>query len=79
MFKYRHMEKLKRSIRHIKLISMNSRLFWMHLEVQEVVQGAVHVPHDHYVPHVCHTLIRAPTAIARQGFHGLSYNLNTTF
>jgi hypothetical protein len=27
MYKDRHMEKLKRVMRHIKLISMNSRLF----------------------------------------------------
>jgi hypothetical protein len=33
MYKVRHMEKFKRFIRHIKLISMNRRLFWMHLEV----------------------------------------------
>jgi hypothetical protein len=33
MPKDRHMEKLKRVMRHIKLISMSMRLFWMHLEV----------------------------------------------
>jgi hypothetical protein len=38
--------------RHIKMISMNRRLFWMHLEVHEVVKSAVHVHHDHNVPHV---------------------------
>jgi hypothetical protein len=27
-------------------------LFWRHLEVHEVVQGAVQVHHDPYVPHV---------------------------
>jgi hypothetical protein len=31
----------KRFMRHIKLISMNRRLFWMHLEVHLVDQGAV--------------------------------------
>jgi hypothetical protein len=46
------MEKFKRVMRHIKLISINRRLFWMHLEVHEVVQGAVHVHHDPHVPHV---------------------------
>jgi hypothetical protein len=30
MYKDRHMGKFKRVIRHIKLISMNRRLFWMH-------------------------------------------------
>jgi hypothetical protein len=30
MYKDRHMEKFKRVMRHIKLISMNRRLFWMH-------------------------------------------------
>jgi hypothetical protein len=34
-----------------KLISMNRRLFWMHLEVLEAVQGAVHIHHDPHVPH----------------------------
>jgi hypothetical protein len=46
------MEKFKRIMRHIKLISINWRLFWMHLEVHEVVQGAVHVHHDPPGPHV---------------------------
>jgi hypothetical protein len=46
------MEKFKRIMRHIKLISINRRLFWMHLEVHEVVQGAVHVHHDPPGPHV---------------------------
>jgi hypothetical protein len=32
-YKDRHVEKFKRVISHIKLISMNRRLFWMHLEV----------------------------------------------
>jgi hypothetical protein len=36
-------------MRHIKLISMNRRLFLMHLEVNKVDQGAAHVHHD---PHV---------------------------
>jgi hypothetical protein len=45
MYTNKHMEKFKRVMRHIKLISMNRRIFWMHLEVQ----GAVHVTHD---PHV---------------------------
>jgi hypothetical protein len=39
MYKDRHMEKFKRVMRHIKLISMNRRLFWMHLEVHEVIQA----------------------------------------
>jgi hypothetical protein len=51
-FKDSHTEKFKRVMRHIKLISMNRRLFWMHLEVLEAVQGAVHVHHDPHVPHV---------------------------
>jgi hypothetical protein len=33
IYKARHMEKSKRVIRHIKLISMHRRLFWMHLDV----------------------------------------------
>jgi hypothetical protein len=52
MYKDRHMEKFKRVMKHIKLISMNRRLFWIHLEVHEVDQGAVHVHHDPHVPHV---------------------------
>jgi hypothetical protein len=52
MYKDSHMEESKRVMRHIKLISMNRRLFWMHLEVHEAVQGAVHVHHDLHVPHV---------------------------
>jgi hypothetical protein len=51
MYKDSHMEESKRFMRHIKLIRMNSRLFLMHLEVHEVVQGAVHVHHDPPVPH----------------------------
>jgi hypothetical protein len=31
---------------------MNRVLFWRHLEVHEVVQGAVQVHHDLHVPHV---------------------------
>jgi hypothetical protein len=49
MYKDRHMEKFKRVMRHIRLIR---RLFWMTLKVHEVVQGAVHVHHEHLVPHV---------------------------
>jgi hypothetical protein len=52
MYKDRHMEKFKIVMRHIKLISMNRRLIWMHLKVDEVYQRAVHVHHDPYVPHV---------------------------
>jgi hypothetical protein len=52
MYKDLHIEKFKRVMRLIKIISMNKRLFWMHLEVHEVVQGAVHVHHNHQVPHV---------------------------
>jgi hypothetical protein len=50
MYKDRHMEKLKGVMRHIKLISMNRWLFWMHFEVHEVIQGAVHVHHDTQLP-----------------------------
>jgi hypothetical protein len=39
-------------MRYIKLISMTRRLFWLHLEVHEVHQGAVHVHLDFHVPHV---------------------------
>jgi hypothetical protein len=46
------MKKFKRVMRHMKLISMNRRLFWMHLKVHEVDQGAVHKGHDPHVPHV---------------------------
>jgi hypothetical protein len=35
MYKDRHMEKFRRVIRHIKLISMNRRLFWIHLKVEK--------------------------------------------
>jgi hypothetical protein len=52
MYKDRHMETFKRVMRQIKLISMNKRLFCMHFEVHEIVQGAVHVHHDPHVPHV---------------------------
>jgi hypothetical protein len=45
-YKDRHIKKFKRVMRHMKLISMNRRLFWMHLKVHEVDQGAVHVHHD---------------------------------
>jgi hypothetical protein len=37
IYKDRHMEKFMRVIRHIKLISMNRSLFWMHLDVHKVV------------------------------------------
>jgi hypothetical protein len=59
MYKDSHMEESKRFMRHIKLISMNRRYFWMHLDVHEVVQGAVHVLHVPRVPHVCHTVIQS--------------------
>jgi hypothetical protein len=36
MYKDSHMEKFKRVMRHIKLISMNRRLFLMHLKVHGV-------------------------------------------
>jgi hypothetical protein len=52
IFKDSHMEKFKRVMRPIKLISINRRLLWMHLEVHEVVKGAVYVHHDPHVPHV---------------------------
>jgi hypothetical protein len=52
MYKDRHIEKFKRVMRHIKLISMNRRLYWMYLEVHGVDQGAVHAHHDPHVPHV---------------------------
>jgi hypothetical protein len=43
MYKDSHMEKFKRVMRYIKLISMNMRSFWIHLEVYEVDQGAFHI------------------------------------
>jgi hypothetical protein len=46
------MEKSKRVMRHIKLISMNRRLFWRHLEGHEIDQGSVHVHHDPHVPYM---------------------------
>jgi hypothetical protein len=52
MYKDKYMEKFKRVMRPIKFISMNRRLFWMHSEVHEAGQGAVHVHHDPHVPHV---------------------------
>jgi hypothetical protein len=52
------MRHIKLIIIDIKLISMNRRLFWMHLDVHEVVQGAVHVHHDHHVHHVCLRVIQ---------------------
>jgi hypothetical protein len=52
MYKYRHIEKFKRVMRHIKLISMNWRLFWIHSEVHEVVQGAVYVHREPNETHV---------------------------
>jgi hypothetical protein len=52
MYKDSHMEKFKRVMRYIKLINMNRRLFWLHLEVHEIDQAAVHVHHDPHVPHV---------------------------
>jgi hypothetical protein len=42
MYKDRHMEKLKRVMRHIKLISMSRR----HLKLHVVDQGAAHVHHE---------------------------------
>jgi hypothetical protein len=39
-------------MRHIKLISMNRRLFWINLAVNKVDQGAVHVHHDPNIPYV---------------------------
>jgi hypothetical protein len=52
MYKDKYMEKFKRIMKHIKLMRIYRRLFWMHLEVQEVVQGAVQVHHDPHVPHI---------------------------
>jgi hypothetical protein len=52
MFKDGHIEKFKRFMRHIKLISMNKSSFWIYLKVLEVVQDAVPVHHDHHVSHV---------------------------
>jgi hypothetical protein len=43
------MEESKKFMRHVKLVSMNRRLFWMHLEVHEADQGVHRDPH---VPHV---------------------------
>jgi hypothetical protein len=54
MYKDRHMEKFKRVMGHIKFISMNKRLFWMHLEVHEVDQGTVHVNHGSHVQGQAH-------------------------
>jgi hypothetical protein len=33
MYKDRHIQKFKRVMRHIKLIRMHRRLFWMHLDL----------------------------------------------
>jgi hypothetical protein len=52
MYKDRHMDKFKRVMRNMKLISMNRRLLWMHLKVHEADQGPVNVHHDPYMPHV---------------------------
>jgi hypothetical protein len=52
MYRDKHMDKLKKVMRQIKLICMSRRLFWMHLEVHEAVQGGVHVPDDPLVPNV---------------------------
>jgi uncharacterized protein YlbG (UPF0298 family) len=52
MYKDRPIKKFKRVMRHIKFISRNRRLFWMHLELHEVDQGAVHVHHEPHVPHL---------------------------
>jgi hypothetical protein len=46
MYRDKHMEKFKKVMRQIKLISINRNLFWMPLEVYEVVQVAVHVLYD---------------------------------
>jgi hypothetical protein len=58
MYKGRHIKKFKRVMRHMKLISINRRLFWMHLQVHEVDQVAVHVHHDPHVPSGSHTVIQ---------------------
>jgi hypothetical protein len=42
MYKDRHMDKFKRVIRYIKLISMHLRLFLMHLETKKWFQGFRH-------------------------------------
>jgi hypothetical protein len=47
----RHMEKVKRIMRHIKLISTDRRLFWIKLEVNKVDQRVL-VHHDPHLPHV---------------------------
>jgi hypothetical protein len=52
LYKDTHIKKFKRVMRHNKLISMNRRLFWMHLKVYTGDQGAVHEDHDPHVPHV---------------------------
>jgi hypothetical protein len=44
MYNDRHMEKFNWVMRYIKLISMNRRLFWMHLEVLEIEQGQSKYP-----------------------------------
>jgi hypothetical protein len=52
MYRDLYMKKFKKIIRHTKFISMNKRLLWMHLEVHEINQGAVHVHNDPHVPHL---------------------------
>jgi hypothetical protein len=60
-------------LRHIKLISINRRLFWMHLELHNVFQGAF-VQHDYHAPHVCHTVIQSYSHIySHTGFVQQSY------
>jgi hypothetical protein len=48
MYKVRHMEKTKSVLRHMKLISVSRRLFWMHLQVPEIVQAHI-FPHTSLV------------------------------
>jgi hypothetical protein len=45
MYKDLHMEKFKRVIRHIKLISMHRRLFWMYLDLHE--ENGTYIPLSH--------------------------------
>jgi hypothetical protein len=54
MYKDRHIQKLKNVMRHINVICMNRRLFWMHLKGGEVVQGAVHEHHDPHIQGLAH-------------------------
>jgi hypothetical protein len=38
MYKDRHIKKFKRFMKHIKLISMNRRYFWMHFKGTKLIR-----------------------------------------